>query len=424
MATDTFKADLDTPEPAQDRPPKSKYSLATELVHFDHPKGAGKDPHNASVAPLYQTATFKMPSATEMGVYDYTRSGNPTRTQLERHMAKIMGANRCLAISSGMGAMDVIVRLLHPGDEVVAGDDIYGGTNRLLKFLSTQGIIVKHVDATNSETVRSAMSEKTAMLFLESPTNPLLKIVDIRSLSAMAKKFKPSCLVVVDNTVMSPLNQRPLELGADIHYESATKYLNGHHDIMGGIIAVNDKALEDRLFAWVNATGCGLAPFDCWLFLRGIKTLKIRLDKATENAQRLAEWLEREGFKVNYPGLKSHPQYDLHHSIATGSGAVLSFTTDDIALSEQIVTRTELYGITVSFGACDSLISMPCRMSHASIDPATRKERALPEDLIRLCVGIEDADDLIEDLKQAIGASRRAVLEGEVAHGVHHPTQD
>ena len=409
----TNKVDLDESKPVPNEPPKSRYSLATELVHFDHAKGPGKDPHNASVAPLYQSATFKMPSATEMGEYDYTRSGNPTRTQLEKHLAKIMGAKRCLAINSGMGAMDVITRLLKAGDEVVAGDDIYGGTNRLLKFLSEQGVIVKHVDATNNETVMSAITENTAMLFLETPTNPLLKIVDIRTLSREAKAKAKNCIVVVDNTVMSPLNQRPLELGCDIHYESATKYLNGHHDVMGGVIAVNDAALGDRLFAWVNATGSGLAPFDCWLFLRGIKTLKIRMEAASQNAQRIAEWLEGEGFKVNYPGLKSHPQYDLHKSIATGNGAVLSFITDNIALSEQIVTRTELYGITVSFGACDSLISMPCRMSHASIDPKTRKERALPEDLIRLCIGIEDVDDLIDDLRQAISASRAAVAAGE-----------
>lgn len=404
---------------------RTRYSLATELVHFDTTEASRKDPCHASVAPLYQSATFKMPSATEMGEYDYTRSGNPTRTQLERHLAKIMGAKRCLAINSGMGAMDVVTRLLKPGDEVVAGDDIYGGTHRLLKFLSMQGYTVTHVDATKNDNVLNAMTSQTAMLFLETPTNPLLKIIDIRTLAKEAKRRVPACIVVVDNTVMSPINQRPLEMGADIHYESATKYLNGHHDIMAGVIAVNDGALGDRLFAWVNATGCGLAPFDCWLFLRGIKTLKIRLEKASANAQRLAEWLEGEGFKVNYPGLKSHPQYDLHHSLAKGSGAVLSFITNDIALSEQIVTRTELFGITVSFGSCDSLISMPCRMSHAAIDPATRKARALPEDVIRLCVGIEDADDLIEDLRQAIATSRHAVeVEGVIAVGVNHPTKD
>lgn len=416
----TNKADL---SPHVDRP---RYSLATELVHFDPPKSGARDPYNASVAPLYQSATFKMPSATEMGEYDYTRSGNPTRTQLEQHLAKIMRARRCLAINSGMGAMDIITRLLKPGDEVIAGDDLYGGTNRLLKFLSQEhGVIVKHVDTTSVDAVRPAISDRTSMLFLETPTNPLLKIADIPALSKLVKSQRPECIVVVDNTVMSPLYQRPLELGADIHYESATKYLNGHHDVMGGIIAVNDEKLESRLFAWVNATGSGLAPFDCWLFLRGVKTLKIRMDKQASNTQVIAEWLEKKGFKVNFPGLKSHPQYELHSRIATGNGAVLSFATHSIALSEQIVSGTQLWGISVSFGSCDSLISMPCRMSHASIDAKTRKERSLPEDLIRLCVGIEDVEDLISDLDQSINAARKAVeRDGAQAEGVNHVTKD
>ncbi|CCG83749.1 protein of unknown function [Taphrina deformans PYCC 5710] len=418
--TGTSKPELDASIP------RPQYSLATELVHFDPPKSGSRDPYNASVAPLYQSATFKMPSATEMGEYDYTRSGNPTRTQLEQHLAKIMQAKRCLAINSGMGAMDVITRLLKPGDEVIAGDDLYGGTNRLLKFLSTNNdIIVKHVDTTSVEAVRPAITDRTSMLFLETPTNPLLKIADIPALSKLVKSQRPNCIVVVDNTVMSPLYQKPLQLGADVHYESATKYLNGHHDVMGGVIAVNDAKLEERLFAWVNATGCGLAPFDCWLFLRGIKTLQIRMEKQAANAQIIAEWLEKEGFKVNFPGLKSHPQYDLHARIATGNGAVLSFSTDSIALSEHIVSGTKLWGISVSFGSCDSLISMPCRMSHASIDAKTRKERALPEDLIRLCVGIEDVDDLLSDLGHSIELAKRAVEQnGARAEGVNHVTQD
>lgn len=419
--TGTEKTDLngDTSRP--------EYALATELVHFDPPKSGARDPYNASVAPLYQSATFKMPSATEMGEYDYTRSGNPTRTQLEQHLAKIMKARRCLAINSGMGAMDVICRLLKPGDEVIAGDDLYGGTNRLLKFLSTNnGVVVKHVDTTSVEAVRPAISERTSMLFLETPTNPLLKIADIPALSKLVKAQRPDCVVVVDNTVMSPLYQSPLQLGADVHYESATKYLNGHHDVMGGVIAVNDAKLEERLFAWVNATGCGLAPFDCWLFLRGIKTLKIRMDKQAANAQVIAEWLEREqGLQVNFPGLRSHPQYETHRRIASGNGAVLSFATGSIALSEQIVSRTKLWGISVSFGSCDSLISMPCRMSHASIDAETRKARSLPEDLIRLCVGIEELEDLLADLGRAIAAAKRSVeREGAVAEGVNHVTRD
>lgn len=314
-----------------------------------------------------------------------------------------MSARRALVVSSGMGALDVITRLLRPGDEVVTGDDLYGGTNRLLKYLSTHGgIIVHHVDTTNPEKVLSVLSAKTAMLLLETPTNPLIKIVDIPRLASAAHSANPSCLVAVDNTMLSPLLQNPLDLGADIVYESGTKYLSGHHDLMAGVLAVNDESIGERLYFTINASGCGLSPFDSWLLMRGIKTLKVRMDQQQSNAQRIAEFLESHGFRVRYPGLKSHPQYDLHNSMARGAGAVLSFETGDIALSERIVESAKLWAISVSFGCVNSLISMPCRMSHASIDAKTRAEREMPEDIIRLCVGIEDIEDLIDDLRRAV----------------------
>ena len=314
-----------------------------------------------------------------------------------------MSAERALVVSSGMGALDVITRLLKPGDEVVTGDDLYGGTNRLLKYLSTHNeITVHHVDTTSPEKVRAVLSPKTAMVLLETPTNPLIKIVDISTISTLTHVASPKALVAVDNTMLSPLLQNPLELGADIVYESGTKYLSGHHDLMAGVLAVNDPALGDRLYFTINSTGCGLAPFDSWLLLRGIKTLKVRLEQQQSNAQRIAEFLESHGFRVRYPGLKSHPQHDLHHSMARGAGAVLSFETGNVGISERIVEAARLWAISVSFGCVNSLISMPCRMSHASIDATTRKERALPEDIIRLCVGIEDVDDLIDDLSRAV----------------------
>lgn len=314
-----------------------------------------------------------------------------------------MRAKRALVVSSGMGALDVITRQLRPGDEVVTGDDLYGGTNRLLKYLSTHGgIIVHHVDTTNPDTVKEVLTSKTAMVLLETPTNPLIKIVDIPTISSMAHAANPACLVSVDNTMLSPLLQNPLELGADIVYESGTKYLSGHHDLMAGVMAINDEALGEKLFFTINASGCGLAPFDCWLLMRGIKTLKVRMDAQQANAMRIAQFLENAGFKVRYPGLKSHPQYDLHNSMARGPGAVLSFETGDILLSERIVESAKIWAISVSFGCVNSLISMPCRMSHASIDAKTRAERGVPEDIIRLCVGIEDGDDLIDDLSSAL----------------------
>ena len=314
-----------------------------------------------------------------------------------------MSAERALVVSSGMGALDVIARLLRPGDEVVTGDDLYGGTNRLLKYLSTHGgIIVHHVDTTSPATVKSYLSSKTALVLLETPTNPLIKIADIPTIAEYAHTTNPNTIVAVDNTMLSPLFQTPLELGADIVYESATKYLSGHHDLMAGVIAVNDKSLGEKLYFTINMSGCGLAPFDSWLLMRGIKTLKVRFETQQSNAQRIAEFLESHGFRVRYPGLPSHPQYALHKSMARGAGAVLSFETGDVGISERIVEAARLYAISVSFGCVNSLISMPCRMSHASIDEKTRKERKMPEDIIRLCIGIEDVGDLIDDLRRAV----------------------
>ena len=314
-----------------------------------------------------------------------------------------MRAERALVVSSGMGAFDVITRLLRPGDEVVTGDDLYGGTNRLLTFLATHGdIIVHHVDTTKPKSVQCVLGPKTAMVLLETPTNPLIKIADIPAIARAAHEANPKVLVVVDNTMLSPLLQNPLELGADIVYESGTKYLSGHHDLMAGVLAVNDSAIGEKLYFTINASGCALVPFDAFLLMRGIKTLKVRMEQQQSNAQRIAEFLEAHGFKVRYPGLQSHPQYALHHSMARGAGAVLSFETGSIQVSERVVEATKLWAICVSFGCVNSLISMPCRMSHASIDAATRKERALPEDIIRLCVGIEDVDDLIDDLSRAV----------------------
>lgn len=405
------KIDLDghalppSPAPSSPYPDRRRYALATELVYTD-----SKDQYGASSIPIYQSATFKQTSSNGGNEYDYTRSGNPTRTHLERHLAKIMNATRALAVGSGMGALDVITRLLKPGDEVITGDDLYGGTNRLLTYLkNNQGVIVHHVDTTNVDRVKEVISNKTSMVLLETPTNPLIKIVDIPTIAKATHEASPKALVVVDNTMLSPMLSNPLDLGADIVYESGTKYLSGHHDIMAGVIACNSAEVGDKMYFTINATGCGLSPNDSFLLMRGVKTLAIRMEKQQSNAQRIAEFLESHGFRVRYPGLKSHPQYDLHWSMARGAGAVLSFETGDVALSERIVEAARLWGISVSFGCVNSLISMPCRMSHASIDAKTRKERQMPEDIIRLCVGIEDADDLIDDLSRAVSRNSHAL---------------
>ncbi|KAI9000507.1 cystathionine beta-lyase [Trametes punicea] len=394
--------DLPTPEP--DSPsltrPRQPYRFSTLCATVDSPDADHKDQHGSSSVPIYQSATFK-------GVgnrYDYTRSGNPTRTHLEHHIAKISSATHAFAVSSGMAALDVITRLLKPGSEVIAGDDLYGGTNRLLTYLRTHmGVTVHHVDTTKAESVIPFLNPgKTAMVLLESPTNPLLKIVDIAAISAFVKEKCEDAIVVVDNTMMSPYLQRPLEHGADIVYDSATKYLSGHHDLMAGVITCNRDDLAKEMAFIINSVGNALTPFDSFLLLRGTKTLAIRMDRQRSTAMLVAQMLSKLGFVTHYPGLPNHPGKEIHDRISDGYGAVLSFETGDKELSERIVAATRLWGISVSFGCVNSLISMPCVMSHASIDPAVRAARGLPEDLIRLCVGIEDPADLLDDLRHAL----------------------
>ncbi|KAF9000617.1 cystathionine beta-lyase [Cyathus striatus] len=399
--------DLPTPEPESPMRPRKPYRFSTLCATVENPDM--KDQYGSSSIPIYQTATFKGVS----GEYDYTRSGNPTRTHLQHHIAKISSAAHAFTVSSGMACLDVILRLLKPGDEIIAGDDLYGGTNRLLTYIRTHvGVTVHHVDTTKPSTLHPLLHpDKTAMVLLESPTNPLLKICDIATISKDVKERAPNAIVVVDNTMMSPYLQRPLEHGADIVYDSATKYLSGHHDLMAGAVTCNRDDLAKQIAFTINSVGNALTPIDSFLLLRGIKTLALRMDRQQATAQLVAEYLHSLGFRVNYPGIESHPGREIHNRIANGNGAVLSFETESKSLSEKIVGGTRLWGISVSFGAVNSLISMPCVMSHASIDAATRAERGLPEDLIRLCVGIEDPNDLIDDLERALIAAGAIALD-------------
>ncbi|KAL4252293.1 GHMP kinase family protein [Abortiporus biennis] len=392
--------DIPTPESPSLMRSRKPYGFGTLCATVENPNSSHKDQHGSSSVPIYQTATFKGMG----GAYDYTRSGNPTRTHLEHHIAKISSAAHAFAVTSGMAALDVITRILKPGCEVIAGDDLYGGTNRLLTYLRTNmGVTVHHVDTTVPTSVIPFLNPgKTAMVLLESPTNPLLKIVDIARISALVKAKCEDAVIVVDNTMMSPYLQRPLEHGADIVYDSATKYLSGHHDLMAGVITCNRDDLAKQMAFTINAVGNALPPFDSFLLLRGTKTLAIRMDRQQSTAMLVAQMLSKMGFVTHYPGLPGHPNKEVHERIADGYGAVLSFETGDKELSERIVGATRLWGISVSFGCVNSLISMPCVMSHASIDPATRAARGLPEDLIRLCVGIEDPADLLDDLQHAL----------------------
>lgn len=357
------------------------------------------DQHNATTAPLYQSTTFKQTE--EQNNYDYTRSGNPTRTVLEDHLTKIVQAEQVYAVTSGMSCLDVVLKLLKSGDEVIAGEDLYGGSDRLLNLYKNHGIIeLKNIDTTNFELIKSTISLKTKLILLESPTNPLLKIVDLPKISSYIRKNFPDCLIIFDNTMMSPILSNSLQY-VDIQYESATKYLNGHHDIMAGIIEINKKSLVKDIYFIINSIGCGLAPFECWLLLRGLKTLSIRIEKQQSNTIKVIKFFKELGFKVNYPG-STPEQLKIHNSYNKGIGCVFSIETNSIKKSENFMNSLKLFSITVSFGSINSLVSMPCQMSHASIDPKVRELRKLPEDLIRFSIGIEDVDDLINDLRNSL----------------------
>ncbi|WFD21985.1 cysteine-S-conjugate beta-lyase [Malassezia equina] len=384
-------------------------SFATQCATVYDPSHA--DQYGASSVPVYLTATFKgLPGAE----YDYSRVSNPTRSVLEHHLTQIQGCKHAFAVSCGMACLDVIMRFVGPGEYVLAGDDLYGGSNRLLDLLRQQmHIQVLNVDTTDPVAVEQALVHRAtehaagrgariALVLLESPTNPMIKIADLPRCVQLARKHAPDALTVVDNTMMSPFLMRPLDMGVDIVYDSATKYLSGHHDVMAGVIACNRDDLAAKMFFTIKSVGNGLAPLECFLLLRGIKTLALRMEKQQATTMRIAQYLEQLGFKVRYPGLRSYPGYAVHARQARGAGGVLSFETGQTALSEKIVAAVRLWGVSVSFGCVNSLITMPCQMSHASIPPEVRAERGLPENLIRLCVGIEDADDLMADLQQAL----------------------
>ncbi|KAG5555873.1 hypothetical protein RHGRI_006507 [Rhododendron griersonianum] len=384
-------------------------SVSTILLNFENKF----DPFHALSTPLYQTATFKQPSATENGPYDYTRSGNPTRDVLESLLAKLDKADRAFCFTSGMAALAAVAHLVGTGEEIVAGDDMYGGSDRLLsQVIPKTGVVVKRINTSDLDEVASTIGPWTKLLWLESPTNPRQQISDIRKIAEIAHAH--GALVLVDNSIMSPVLSQPLELGADIVMHSATKFIAGHSDVMAGVLAVkgerlfisiyNDLRLAKDLYFLQNAEGSGLAPFDCWICLRGIKTMALRVEKQQENAQKIAEFLSSHPKvkKVNYAGLPSHPGRSLHYSQAKGAGSVLSFLTGSIGLSKHITETTKYFTIAVSFGSVKSLISMPCFMSHASIPAAVREARGLTEDLVRISVGIEDVDDLISDLDNAL----------------------
>jgi cysteine-S-conjugate beta-lyase len=370
--------------------------------------GRGHDAYGAIVPPIYQTATFEQPTATEFGEYDYTRSGNPTRTLLEQQLADLEDAGYASSFASGMAALTALTRIVKAGEEIIAGDDLYGGTVRLLdRLASHQNISVRYVDTTSGDELRKAVTGRTRLVLIETPSNPLFRISDIRELSQIAREA--GAYLAVDNSMLSPVFQRPLNFGADIVVHSATKFLCGHSDVTAGALITSDPELHKQISFQQNAEGAGLSPFESWLLLRGLKTLALRVERQNASAEKVARFLQTrpEVSKVFYPGLRNHLGREMHRKQADGNGAVVSFTTGDDKLSSEIVESTKLFKVAVSFGSVGSTISLPCRMSHASIPSALRDRLAPPSDLVRLSVGIEDPGDLLEDLERAFELSSR-----------------
>lgn len=372
--------------------------------------GSRRDPSTGAVStPIYQCATFRHPALGESTGFDYSRTANPTRQALEQAMAELEGGARGLAFSSGMAAVDNVVRLLAPKDKVLITEDLYGGTYRLFQKVYAQyGIEAVYVDTSNTEAVKKALEDSLVkMLFVEVPTNPLLKIADIKELGKLAAE--KNVLYVVDNTFLAPCTLRPLDLGADIVLHSATKYLGGHNDVVAGIVVTKTAELGEKLFFFQNSVGSILSPNDSWLILRGLKTLHLRVERQEKNALTVAKFLETHPRvkKVFYPGLKSHSGYETQLKQAKGFGGMVSFEVDDNLLVPEILRKVSVFLFAESLGGTESLITFPSVQTHADIGIEIRDRVGVTDKLLRLSVGIEHEDDLINDLKIALGGKEK-----------------
>jgi cystathionine beta-lyase len=372
----------------------------TRVIH----SGRDRDPHTgASSVPIYQVSTFDQPDPEHLGAYDYARSDNPTREALEHTVAQLEGGARGLAFASGMAATSSALLLFQAGDHLVVGRDIYGGTYRVLTTIFKRwGLDVTFADSADPEAVRRAIKPSTRGLFVESPANPLLQVTDLRTMAEIARAH--GLLAVTDNTFMTPHLQRPLDLGFDLVVHSATKFLGGHSDLIAGVAVARDAELGKRLKAIQNSFGAILGPQDAWLVLRGIKTLAVRLEAQQLTAGVLARWLHArpEVRRVFYPGLDSHPGHAVHARQARGAGAVLSFELADGPTAVAFMKRVKLPLVAVSLGGVESILSYPVTMSHAAMPREERLARGITDGLVRLSVGLESADDLMADLKQAL----------------------
>ncbi len=377
--------------------------LATKMIHA----GAEPDPSTGAImTPIYQTSTYVQAAPGNHKGYEYARSQNPTRFALEKAFAEIENGRFGLAFSSGVAATDAVIKLLAPGDEVICANDMYGGTYRLFtKVFEKFGIKFLYVNMQHAENIVAAINENTKLIWTETPTNPLMNITDIEAVCSIAKAH--NILVCVDNTFASPYLQNPLDFGADIVMHSATKYLGGHSDVIQGCLMMNSQELRDQLYFIQKSCGAVPGPMDCFLVLRGIKTLHVRMQRHCENGEKIAHWLRTNPkvAKVYWPGFEDHPNYAIAKKQMRGFGGMISFELKDDSAAEtkRVLSSTHLFSLAESLGGVESLINHPASMTHASIPREERIKNGLSDSLIRLSVGIEDADDLIADLAAAIG---------------------
>lgn len=378
-------------------------NIATKFIHA----GAEPDPSTGAImTPIYQTSTYVQEAPGKNKGFEYARSQNPTRKALEEALAIIENGRYGLAFSSGVAATDAVIKLLNPGDEVIAGNDMYGGTYRLFsKIFEKFGIKFIYIDLSDMDALKKTVTPKTKLIWLETPTNPLMNISDIAAVSAIAKKA--GSLLCVDNTFASPYLQNPIDLGADIVMHSSTKYLGGHSDVIQGGLIMNDPDLREKLYFIQKSCGAVPGPMDCFLVLRGIKTLHVRMQQHCINGEKIARWLRNHNKigKVYWPGFEDHPGYAIAKKQMRGFGGMISFTLKDESTDAamKVLSSTKLFSLAESLGGVESLINHPASMTHASIPREERIKNGLSDSLIRLSVGIEDADDLINDLSKAIG---------------------
>ena len=374
--------------------------FATDAIHV----GQEPDPATgAIIVPIYQTSTFVQEELGKHKGYEYARTANPTRAALERNLAALEHGRFGLAFASGMAAINAVMTLFKAGDHIVAGHNLYGGTFRLFeRVLRDSGLSFSYANTCRLEEVERSFTPTTRMLYIETPTNPVMEITDIAAAAKLAHEHK--VLLAVDNTFMSPYFQRPLELGADIVIHSTTKYLNGHSDGVGGAVILNDADLAARLKFIQNAAGAILGPFDSWLVLRGVKTLAVRMERHNSNGLAVARHLagHPKVKKVHYPGLPSHPQYELAKKQMTGFGGMLAFETGSLENARTVLKSVRLCSLAESLGGVETLISHPATMTHASVPPEERQRLGITDGLVRISVGIEDVEDLLADLDQAL----------------------